>query len=154
MQMVVGKNEHYAEVVRWKQAADMYKMIYNGNYFNDLFKVHKMVGLGKKIGSASVFCNLAAAKDKEVVIISKSLGAATTALYRVLRAFIDKMGVKSYNVGFYFEPLDGSWKGFPYIIRVVDRGSLTKKTADIGGLEMFGGHNVIEPDPYKVFKKL
>ena len=42
---------------------------------------------------------------------------------------------------------------FPYIIRMVDRGSLLKTTGDIGGMELYGSV-VVADDPYKVIGSL
>jgi hypothetical protein len=42
---------------------------------------------------------------------------------------------------------------FPYIIRIVDRGSLLKSTADMGGMELYGS-SVVADDPYKVIDVL
>jgi hypothetical protein len=41
----------------------------------------------------------------------------------------------------------------PYIIQMVDRGDISKSTADIGGMELYGS-TVVADDPYKVIKKL
>ena len=42
---------------------------------------------------------------------------------------------------------------FPYIIQIVDRGDISKSTADIGGMELFGS-TVVADDPCYVMKKL
>jgi hypothetical protein len=36
---------------------------------------------------------------------------------------------------------------------LVDRGDISKSTADIGGMELFGS-TVVADDPYKLIKKL
>jgi hypothetical protein len=62
----------------------------------------------------------------------------------------------SFNMGIILPPMnkDAAWKGFPVIARMVSRGSLSNKTSDIGGVELYAGSNVIETDPYKVFEKI
>jgi len=62
----------------------------------------------------------------------------------------------SFNIGIIFPPLnkDEGWEDFPVIARIVDRGKLSNKTVDVGGMEMYARSNVIETDPYKVFEKI
>ena len=60
--------------------------------------------------------------------------------------------MQSFNLAIYQPPLTATpedWTGFPYVVRIVDRGSLTIKTADIGAMEMFA-QSVVTSDPFTV----
>ncbi|MBI4813686.1 MAG: hypothetical protein HY802_05110, partial [Methanobacterium sp.] len=59
----------------------------------------------------------------------------------------DISGVYSFNLSISCPPLDKEGE-YPYLIRIVDRGSLLKSTADIGGMELYGS-SVVADDPYK-----
>jgi hypothetical protein len=48
---------------------------------------------------------------------------------------------------------DLRWEGFPIIVRIVDRGSLENRTADMGAMELYAS-SVISSDPFKVAREL
>ena len=73
-------------------------------------------------------------------------------IFNTLRCFIDKLGVTSFNLTISMPP-SGGHDDFPYVVRIVDRGSISKSTADIGGMELYGS-NVIATDPYRIIKAL
>ena len=55
-------------------------------------------------------------------------------------------------MGVLLAPMPGDaagWEGFPVVIRMVDRGSLSSRTSDIGGMEMFA-ESVVASDPVAV----
>jgi hypothetical protein len=88
---------------------------------------------------------------KEVIIISsenpsKKMESNET-IFKILRCFIDIMGVFSFNLSISCPPINH--EELPYIIRIVDRGSLLKSTADMGGMELYGS-SVVADDPYKI----
>jgi hypothetical protein len=60
--------------------------------------------------------------------------------------------VQSFNLALYQPPLAGTaedWDGFPFVVRIIDRGDLHSKTADIGAMEVFG-QSVVASDPFQV----
>lgn len=164
MQLVLGEGVHYAEAELYNKLRKEYSVKYNSNYFLDFYKAHEIIGLGSKARNMLVFTSLTPKKDKEVTIISEKLDKkCVKIIYQVSNCLVKELGVDSFNLGVILPPLgkdekgDGwraSWKGFPVIARIVSRGSLSNKTSDIGGMEMFANSRVIETDPYKVFEKI
>ena len=152
MQVLLAKHKHYGEVEKLRHFAEAYEKENGTDYLEDLYEVHESVGLGLKHKDNNIFVHLTPVKEKEVLIISPTLNNVYEDLYKVLDTYRE-MGVESFNVGVYMEPLDAEWK-MPIVIRVVDRGSLSSKTVDIGGMELFAGTTIIASDPYKVFEKL
>jgi glucose-1-phosphate adenylyltransferase len=104
-----------------------------------------------------VLASLTPVKEKEVLLISDALDDDLKgALYRVLRCYIDRLGVRSFNVALYLPPLAPApedWSGFPAILRVVDRGDPLNRTADIGAMELYAA-SVISSDPFRVVEAL
>ncbi|MBU0666650.1 MAG: hypothetical protein KKC26_04775 [Nanoarchaeota archaeon] len=152
MQVLVGKKRHYSEIELLKFASSFYKELYNSDYFEDFYEVHKALGLGFEHGKNKIMVNLTAKKEKEVIIMGQNLLECSEAIYRVLQAYFN-MNVESFNMGVYLPPMDNSWS-LPLIIRLVDRGSLSKNTTDIGGMELFARSSIILSDPYKVLLKI
>ena len=73
-----------------------------------------------------------------------------------LACFRDQMGVQSFNVAMYMRPLaevDEDWRGFPVVVRAVDRGDPINRTGDIGSMELYAA-NVIGTDPFFVIGQL
>jgi len=152
MQAVIAKERHYGNIERLRMFSEVYKDLFKKDYFSDLYKAHKAVGLGFSHKKNKIFCSLTPVKDKEVLILSNSVRQSADSIHKVLKSY-KKMGVQSFNVGIYLSPLDNSWK-IPIIVRIIDRGKLSTKTTDFGGMEVFAGTSVVETDPYKVFKKI
>lgn len=157
MQVVLGEGFHYAEAENYKKARREYLTKYGRDYFSDFYKAHKIVGLGFEKKGIKIFASLVPKEDKEVTIISKKLDrTCVNAIYKVVKCLKNDFGVMSFNLGIVFPPFnkDPDWKGFPVITRIVDRGKLSNKTTDIGGMEIYDMGNVILTDPYKLFAKL
>jgi hypothetical protein len=60
--------------------------------------------------------------------------------------------VQSFNLALYQRPLVDraeNWDAFPTVARIIDRGNLHSKTADIGAMEMFG-QSVVASDPFRL----
>ena len=45
------------------------------------------------------------------------------------------------------------WSGFPVVVRIVDRGDPTARTADIGAMELYAA-SVVSSDPFAVVRAL
>jgi len=152
MQIVLAKNRHYGGIERLRRFAEGYSKVFKSDYYDDIYRVHKSVGLAFEKKNNIVLTYLTPVKEKETIIISKSIKNCSEAIYRALKAYLG-IGVESFNIGIYLQPLDNSWN-MPVIARLVDRGSLSNNTVDIGGMEIFAGSNVIASDPYKVFDRV
>lgn len=142
----------YGRLRRKNEIIAEYKRKYKTNYFNDLFKIHEKLGLAFNHNNVKIFVSLTPAKEKETVIISDSLNKETIdSVFNVVEAF-KNMGVQSFNMFAILEPYI-KWN-LPIVIKLVDRGSLSNKTTDVGALELFTQQAVISSDPYKVFKEV
>jgi hypothetical protein len=146
----------YSRVENLKNAGENYLKGTGSDYFQDIYKAHHILGLSGKHGNIRFLCNLTPVKEKEVMVISPEnpfLNKTTNeTIFQILRCYIDDLEVYSFNLSISC-PAMGNEKEFPYIIRLVDRGSLLKKTGDIGGMELYGSV-VVADDPYKVIGSL
>jgi len=155
LQLIVTKQQHYSKIESLRKVWTDYSKEYNSDYFEDLFKAHKSLGLGVKKGKLMIFSSITPVKEKESWIVSEKFNSAhKETIAGTILSFL-KMGVSSFNLGSVFPPLDKQekWTKFPVVTRILDRGQLSNKTSDIGGMELYGA-NVVASDPYKVFKKI
>jgi hypothetical protein len=156
MQVLLRKEEHYPAVRRYRNTISHYNKEFGSSYFDDLFKVHESLGLGFRLGDVKIFASLTPIKEKEVFIIAhnnSTLESLASAFNHVLSRLVAS-GMSSFNFAAYLPPLKhvGGWESFPVIMRIVDRGSLSSKTADMGSMEVYSGQSIVETDPFKVAK--
>ncbi len=164
MQTTLGEGMHYSGAEYLNKVRREYLAANKSDYFKDLYSVHAAIGLGLVWKKLKIFTSITPRKEKEVTIIGDKLDRKfMTAIFRAADCLVKEMGVNSFNMGVIFPPMvkgkekseiGESWKGFPVIARIVDRGKLSSKTSDFGGMEMYAGASVIESDPYKVFESL
>jgi hypothetical protein len=77
-------------------------------------------------------------------------------MFEVLECFRDRLGVSSFNVVTYTPPWSltpESWEGFPVVVRIVDRGDPSSRTADIGAMELYAA-SVVSSDPFALARIL
>lgn len=154
-QMVLGHDMHYAAVEKLRRAALLYQAAFRANYFEDLFRAHEDIGAGfARPDGVRVLANLTPIKEHEVLLMAPEAthmtGALKDALYDVLSCYRDRLGVTSFNVAVYQPPLARTsevWEGFPVIVRVVDRGDPSSRTADFGAMELYAA-SVVSSDPF------
>ncbi len=153
LQMTLTRGMHYAKVEALRRAALNYREKFGSDYFDDLYRVHEALGLGWEKDGVRYIAYLTPIKEKETLLIAPGLSdSIKEAVHTVLRAFIDRMGVKSFNVAFYMPPLAPTpedWGGFPCLVRLVDRGDPSNRTADFGAMELYAA-SVISDDPFQV----
>jgi hypothetical protein len=156
-QMTLTRGMHYAKVEALRQASLRYRAEHGSDYLADLVAVHRALGLACDHGSATLLPSLTPFKEKETHIVGQCLDAdLKSALYVVLRTFIGRLGVESFNLALYQPPLSRTpetWEGFPFIFRVIDRGSLASQTSDVGAMEFFG-QSVVATDPFRIVDAL
>lgn len=156
-QMTLSRGIHYVKVEALRRAALLYKLAHGADYFADLTAVHRSLGLATTLGNIQALAHLTPVKEKEVLLIGRRLDRdMTDALYHVLRALIDRLGVRSFNVAFWLRPIDAvqeDWTDFPVVVRVVDRGELNNRTADVGAMELYA-QSVISSDPFRVMEAI
>ncbi|MBN1139946.1 MAG: hypothetical protein JXM73_25480 [Anaerolineae bacterium] len=156
-QVVVGRGMHFARAEAWRQAALRYREIYSADYFTDLAAVYRALGLAMECGKATILPSLTPIKEKETQIVAPCLdGDLKAALYHTLHTFVERLGVRSFNLALYqppFGPVEEEWGGFPFIVRLVDRGPLDSTTSDLGTMELFA-ESVVMADPFRVAEAL
>ncbi|MCC7104848.1 MAG: hypothetical protein IT307_06870 [Chloroflexi bacterium] len=156
-QVLATRDLHYAKVEHLRAAAQLYRERTGEDYFEDLLGAHADLGLTVGYGSTRIMASLTPVKEKELWLVDDGLGPdLREAVYRVLHALTTRLGVVSFNLVVYRPPAVATpedWTGFPTIVRIVDRGPLTNKTADVGALELYGS-SVVSADPFKLIGAL
>jgi hypothetical protein len=164
MQMSLACDRPYAAVERWRAAAEAYTARYGASYFDDLYALHRGLGLAFADGAdVRGYASLTPARNRELVLLTPADGdGPPPALARLvadaLRALVDGLGVGSFNVALSAPPLplgrrDDAWAGFPWCVRIVDRGDPSVRGVDVGYMELFGA-GVIAADPFDLVADL
>jgi hypothetical protein len=153
-QMTLTQGMHYPKVEALRRTWAAYKGQCNGAcYFNDLYQVHRSLGLAWEWEGVKGLAYLTPIKEKEVLLIAPQPGKPLyEAVGRVLEQYLKKLGVTSFNLALYVPPLADTgedWNGFPAVVRIVDRGDPNNKTADVGAMELYAA-SVISSDPFRV----
>ena len=155
-QATVAREMHYPKVEALRRAMVTYRERYGSGYFEDLYRVHKAVGLAWRWGTVKGFAYLTPVKEKEVFLFSREPGPALyEAAARVVEGY-RAISCRSFNLAFLLPPLGKTaedWGGFPAIIRMVDRGNPAVRTSDIGAMELYAA-SVITSDPFWVAEKI
>jgi len=165
LQLTVTPKRHYPKVEQLRQCSLRYACKYSNNYFQDLYILHKALGLGWAEGESCLLSLLTPIKEKEIWILLPpgpvtfdKFGLVGKAVCRVLNRLKQQTLLQSFNVAVYLPPLGGkadagSWKDFPIVARLVDRGNVFNRTADFGAMELFAT-GVISSDPFSVARLL
>ena len=157
-QVTVTRGTHYPKVERLRRAALWYKGEYGSDYFSDLFRVHKSLGLGilrPPEGPPGVrgFASLTPIKEKELVLFAPELGRPLRRfLADVLLRYTQGLGVSTFNVAFYLPPVtpvEEDWSSFPVVVHLVDRGEPANRTSDVAAMELYAA-SVVSSDPFRV----
>ncbi|MDO8670985.1 MAG: hypothetical protein Q7O66_06085 [Dehalococcoidia bacterium] len=152
-QMTLSRDFHYARVEQWRRGAICYGDQFGANYFDDLYQVHRDLGLGFEHKGVRVMAYLTPIKEKETLLISSGLDAnLKEAIFTALDCLYRRLGVTTFNVAIYLPPMapaSEDWRGFPTIVRIVDRGDPMNRTNDIGAMELYAC-SVISSDPFAV----
>jgi hypothetical protein len=154
MQMTTTRGMHYGRIEALRRAALAYRAGSGHDYFEDLWAVHRDVGLGAEVGRARVFASLTPVKEREVVVLGRpgdDESALAAGIARAIGAH-RSLGVMAFNMALYLPPLapDGEdWMRFAPQARLVDRGDPASRTSDIGAMELYA-ESVIAGDPFRV----
>ncbi len=157
-QTTVSRDMAYGRVEALRQAALRYQTGYGADYLADLARVHRALGLAHAYGRVEALAYLSPIKEKEIMLLGPAVdGDFVDALYGVLDAYVHRMGVRTFNVALYLHPLapvEEDWGVFPGVVaRIVDRGDLNNRTADIGAMELYAA-SVVSTDPFRVIEAL
>lgn len=149
---LITRDMPYAKVLALSHASERYGRETGHDYFDVLYSVHESVGLAIVYRQIRLLTYLTPVKEKEIMMISSSINdALKLIIFKVLRSFIDELGVVSFNLSIAMPPIGGIEDEFPIITRIVDRGDISKLASDFGGMELYGS-NIIASDPYAVFQ--
>lgn len=157
-QATVSRDMHYGRVEALRQAALRYASTYGSGYVDDLARAHRALGLARSLGPVEALAYLTPIKEKEIVLVGPAVDEAfAAALHAVLEAYVQCMGVRAFNVALYMPPLapvEEDWSVLPgAFARIVDRGDLNNRTADIGAMELYAA-SVVSSDPFRVIEAL
>lgn len=142
--------EPYRAVEVLHRAVAAYQMEYRSDYLEDLILAHRCMGLTEQCGDATILAYLTPIKEKEVMIVSRSMECLSSAISRALSTY-HQLGVQSFNLAILMPPL-GS-KGH-LVTRIVDRGDLRSRSSDIGGMELYSGTSVVSSDPFRLIEAI
>jgi hypothetical protein len=152
-QVVATRDLHYPKVESLRRQAIAYRERYASDYFADLVAAHRSVGLVSDIGTTRLVTSLTPIKEKEVLLIDSALTQdLRKGIAHTLDRFVHSLGVTSFNLVVCMPPVSPAsedWSGFPHLVRIVDRGELTNKTADMGAMELYAA-SVVASDPYRI----
>ena len=158
-QVTATRGTHYPKVERLRRAAIAYKADHGSDYFDDLYRIHASLGLTVPAeNGVRAFASLSPVKEKELVVIGErpeDEGLKRT-VGTLLEHYVRTLGVQAFNVAFYIpplEPVSEDWSGFPTVVYIVDRGSPSNRTSDIGAMELYAAP-VVASDPFRVAKAL
>jgi hypothetical protein len=157
-QMTLTRDMHYAKVEALRRAALTYRQQYGCSYFDDLYAIHKELGLSFGNGQVRCLTYLTPIKEKEILLLADQINSdLKEQIYRVLYHFTQNLNVLSFNLALHMPPLTApdheDWSGFPVLVRVVDRGDLGSKVTDFGGMELYA-QSVIGTDPFFIAHRL
>lgn len=156
-QVMLGQGQHYAKVEALRRAALAYQQQYGSNYFEDLYRVHRALGLGLERDGVRLICYLTPIKENEVLFLGPRVDHAFSRLiFEALACYRGSLKSVSFNLAIFTPPLaptEESWEGFPAMARMVDRGDLTSRASDIGTMELYA-QSVIASDPFRLARAL
>jgi hypothetical protein len=156
-QVMLTTHRHYARIEGLRRAALEYEQSYGANYFADLFRVHQLVDCALEKEGVKILTHLTPFKNNEVILMSEALNLALKErIYEVLTFCRDRLGVTSFNLSLITPPLaqtEESWAGFPVLARLLDRGDLSSRASDVGGMEIYA-QSIIASDPLDLAAKL
>lgn len=157
-QMALRSGRHEGGMEEYLAISNWYGHQKGGNYFDDLFRVHQLLGLGVEVGHLRAFPSLTPVKDAEVIVFADRFDSQTRQLlFKIYDYYMNVLGAKAFNFIMGFKPLgyDGrDWGRVPALIaRFINRGDPTAKNGDIAGFEL-AGTSITSTDQFQVNKVL
>ncbi len=147
---ILISREPYGKQKFYNYIRKNYSLTYGTEYFEDLYKVHKSLGVAFIYDKVKILVHITPIKEKEVIMFSESFTELAYPISLVLRCYY-ALGVRSFNLGIFMPPLNSEdifWA------RIVDRGNPLERTSDIGGMELYAGTSVVASDPFLFAEKL
>jgi len=130
-----------------KSKLEEYQNKFKRDYFEDLFKTLKFLGLAKEERELKIFLNLTPIKEKEINFLGEFNEEHVLFFWNYLKK-LRSFGFENFN----FLYLVNSEK-IKNIAFLVDRGESHKITSDFGSLEVFM-NSVVSYDPFELAEKI
>jgi hypothetical protein len=101
IQLISSKLE-YGRIKKLEEISSRYNNKFKSDYFLDLFRVHKSLGLGKKIGKSYILFYLTPIKEKEIFIFSKEKRFINLyeIIYKIIKNYL-RLGVQAFNLSLF-----------------------------------------------------
>lgn len=157
---------HFPFAERLNEVVHYYGIFGKGNFFEDLFKAHEVLGLGAQVGRAKIMSMLVPPKEHGIMLIDdessdfKNFSMSKDfikALWEVQQFMLNEEKVREYNIFILPRPKNPDcpeyWDKYRTIAVLVDRGQSTTPNGDIGYAEL-SGTAVISYDPFDFGPKL
>ncbi|HVH51299.1 MAG TPA: hypothetical protein VM690_04080, partial [Gaiellaceae bacterium] len=103
MQMLTSRGMHYAKIEALRRASLEYSRLHGRDYFDDVWAIHRDLGLGVEVGDARLFASLTPVKERELVVFGRpgvTEASLADAVARALAAF-RTLGVVAHNMAVY-----------------------------------------------------
>jgi len=156
-QIALTEGMAYSKVEEMRYTTLKYQEANRRNYYDDVFMIHKKLGLGLERDGIRLMVKITPIKEKEVMFFAPEFNDKLASLVSdVLNVFKERLGVASFNLAVVLPPMAKTpevWDHMPVVVRIVDRGKLTVKTVDIGGMELYA-QSIVASNPYAVMKEL
>jgi hypothetical protein len=153
MQVSLTRGMHYSKIEQQRRVGHDYTSHFGTSYYDDIYKMHERLGLGRTYDGVRVMAHLTALKEKECLLFGDRLDETfTRTVYETLNCLTDHLNVVSFNLVIWLPPLtrtQDDWSDFPVIAQLVDRGDPLNRTADFGAMELYAA-SVVSSDPFKV----
>jgi hypothetical protein len=153
MQLLLTDGTHYGGIEGVRRTASSYASVHESSYFEDLYRVHAALGLGREGRDVRVLAHLTPLLANECIILADGLTEQfVRTVHRAIRALNEELDVTSFNLVLVPHPLaetSEDWSMMPVTARIVDRGDPLRRTVDIGALELFAA-SVISSDPLEL----
>lgn len=154
-QALLGRGRHHAALDRFLRDAAVYREAHAADLVADLVAVHRDLSLARDLDAGvTVLAHLTPVKERELLVVGTTgmderHPAFADAVWRALGAYRDRLGVRSFNLALWREPLGGTGGTLAPIVRIVDRGDPMSRPSDIGAMELYGTP-IVGSDPYEV----
>ena len=135
-----------------------YGNVWDSGNFDDLYAVHRDLGLAFSDGNVRGLAYLTPIKEKEVLLLATEINQdLKVQIYQALCHYTQRLNVLSFNLALCMPPLSipehEDWSDFPILVRIVDRGGLGNRVTDFGGMELYA-QSVIGTDPFFIAQNL
>ncbi|MDF2954309.1 MAG: Galactose-1-phosphate uridylyltransferase [Thermodesulfobacterium sp.] len=147
---ILISEEPYGKQKFYTQIRETYKLSYGSEYFEDIYKIHKSLGLAFTYQKTKIVVHITPVKEKEIFLFSSDFLELAEPISLILKIYY-QLGVRSFNLAIFMPPLNSE---DIFFTRIVDRGDLSNRTSDIGGMELYAGTSVVATDPFVLAEEI